>query len=224
MNQVADSPLAIKYFFQLIRIVLVVLSIGYLDGISLAQSVPNPLWGGVDYSCIAVNRSDLPKSNIAKLYHFITPYTEDLAAVGIIPRGERNAKWGFIDRNGKVVIPIIYDVISPFHGGVAGVGKFPSSRYYPDWWLINKTGKILTFSLYLSVRPLGEGMTAVAYPVVGTYYSRWSLANSQGLLSSIPFLNSYDYIWCFGGGRARACYLSVCGYVDKAGKFSPDKR
>ena len=62
-------------------------------------------------------------------------FSEGLAAVSI------HGKWGFIDRTGEVVIPLIYDVVGDFHKGLAAVriGNWETGK----WGFIDKAGNII---------------------------------------------------------------------------------
>lgn len=48
----------------------------------------------------------------------LRPYSSGLAAFA---KGEKNSKWGFIDKNGQVAIPFMYDYADSFHGNLAVV-------------------------------------------------------------------------------------------------------
>ncbi|RLI97118.1 MAG: hypothetical protein DRO96_01495 [Candidatus Aenigmatarchaeota archaeon] len=50
-------------------------------------------------------------------YDFVDSFSERLARV------EKNGKWGFIDKKGKVVIPLEYDDAGSFSEGLAWVKK-----------------------------------------------------------------------------------------------------
>jgi hypothetical protein len=47
----------------------------------------------------------------------------------------KDGKWGFIDKTGRVVIPLIYDYVEPFHEGLC--------RFLKDgkYGFIDKTGR-----------------------------------------------------------------------------------
>lgn len=81
-------------------------------------------------------------------FDFISPFADSLAAVSIgckvTPRSENaeydwmtGEKWGYIDRNGKIVIPLKFGAAEPFHNGTARVLRDGT------WILISKTGKII---------------------------------------------------------------------------------
>ena len=60
------------------------------------------------------------------IYDFSPGFTEDFAAV------ERNGKCGYVDKKGKVVIPLTYDGMYSFSEGLSAVKK------NEKWGYINK--------------------------------------------------------------------------------------
>nr|WP_290929812.1 WG repeat-containing protein [Haliscomenobacter sp.] len=58
-------------------------------------------------------------------------------------RVKQNGKWGWVDKKGKVMIPIRYDAIAPFEDGKAPVIQLP----YEDHFFINYQGEFLLESL-----------------------------------------------------------------------------
>ena len=188
--------------------------------------------------CLSVSTldaNDVPPQSIASKYDSVRPFSDGLAAVGAIPRGERNAKWGFIGRNGWLVIPLRYDVVTPFNGGLAGVGGFPRNNTSPGvyfegdlsakWNVIDRSGQIVGERTPLgwdAVKILGEGFAAVGYKVPGQLSLKWNLINSQG----ITLQRRYDSFDCFVRGRARASFTATgmihTGYVDTSGRFIED--
>lgn len=89
------------------------------------------------FMMIAVILSILPLSVMAQgktvkgvKYDFVGEYHEGLAKVS------QNDKWGFIDKNGKVIIPLKYEKVFNYspEGFTVAFGTDKS-------WLIDKTGK-----------------------------------------------------------------------------------
>lgn len=50
---------------------------------------------------------------------------------------EQNDKWGFVDKTGKVVVPLQYDDVYHFSDGLAGV------KQNDKWGFVDKTGKVV---------------------------------------------------------------------------------
>lgn len=63
---------------------------------------------------------------IATQYENAKPFSEDLAAV------EQGGKWGYINTDGKTVVPFQYDLAHSFNEGLAIVGK-SSTRAIETW-------------------------------------------------------------------------------------------
>jgi len=172
----------------------------------------------------ALRSGDLPDKRLARRYKSVKPFSDGLAAVAIVPRGERTEKWGFIDDTGRVVIPMRYDAVTSFCGGLAAVGKFYGRGRNLKWSVVEKLGPQVTPHVnYDAVKILGEGLAAVGYPVPGRPGVRWNLINRE----NTTIFHGFDNIGCFVNGRAEASYsdggIVHTGYVNKVGDFFSDK-
>ena len=58
----------------------------------------------------------------------------DIQEEEVLVKVEKDYKWGFIDKSGKAVVPIIYDYVSDFKDGLAGAEKDNK------WYVIDKSG------------------------------------------------------------------------------------
>lgn len=110
---------------------------------------PNLLWGYIDDSgCVVVPLR----------YNALRGFTEGLAACAVldpelaqqsvfIRRGTNNFRWGYVDRNGRVVIPTQYFAAGDFSEGLAPVnvgGKRDTSCGPPyNYGYIDKTGAFI---------------------------------------------------------------------------------
>lgn len=77
-----------------------------------------------------------------------------------LARVEKSGKYGFIDKTGKVIIPLNYDYADNFSGGLAKVGQ------NGKWGFINKTGKIvipLQYDKALSMATEKDGSNRFAF-------------------------------------------------------------
>ncbi|CAD7289090.1 hypothetical protein LMG8286_01642 [Campylobacter suis] len=79
---------------------------------------------------LAIDKNGAVVGKIVSVYD-IGIYNEGLTGVG------KNDKWGFIDKNGKVVVPLQYDGARDFSEGVAWV------QIFDKWIMIDKNGKFL---------------------------------------------------------------------------------
>jgi hypothetical protein len=117
-------------------------------------------------------------------------------------------KYGYIDKTGKVVIPLIYDYISPFSEGLAYVEKDGKCGY------IDKTGKVIIPLIYEIAQSFSEGLAAVEKD------GKWGYIDKTGKVA-IPF--EYVSAQPFEGGMAYVNieswrFASRGSYIDKTGK------
>lgn|SRR6185295_3375824 len=173
----------------------------------------------------AVRSGDLPDKRLARRYSSVKPFSDGLAAVAIVSRGERTQKWGFIDGTGRLVIPTRYDVVTSFYGGLASVGRFYGRGRNLKWAVVYKLGPQVTPHVhYDAVKILGEGLAAVGYAVPGRVGLRWNLINRENTL----IFHGFDSVGCFVNGRAEASYSDGTivhnGYLNKVGEFFADKK
>ena len=77
-----------------------------------------------------------------------------------------HGKWGYIDKSGKIVIPLQYYFASGFSEGLAfvdGIGALDSrARWVLRVAPIDKTGKMIGSKVYGDFGPLTEGLARVA--------------------------------------------------------------
>jgi len=91
---------------------------------------------------------------IAK-YSRVGELSEGLARV----QSGSSYKWGYIDKTGKVVIPVEYSSADDFSEGFAVVS---SSTYYPqyNWGVIDKTGTLILPVKYRREQSVGNSLSA----------------------------------------------------------------
>jgi hypothetical protein len=170
------------------------------------------------------SNNERPDPKLAARYKAIRSFSDGLAAVAQVPRGESNLKWGFIDKSGRVVVPLIYDVVTSFHDGLAVVGKSYGRGRNLKWGVVEKLGPQVTPNVhYDAVKILGEGFAAVGYARGDRSGLRWNLINREN--TTIQY--GFDDFGCFVNGRARASYTAGGvvrkGFINKVGDFVPDE-
>jgi hypothetical protein len=79
-------------------------------------------------------------------------FSEDLVAVN------RNGKWGYVDRAGRVVIPFQFEGAGPFHEGLAGVRTAEGAGY------IDRTGAFAIPPRFGAAGPFEDGRAVVSEP------------------------------------------------------------
>ncbi len=124
---------------------------------------------------------------------------------------EKKGKWGYIDKSGKVVIPLEYDNAYSFHEGLAEVEKDGK------WGYIDKRGKIVIPFEYGPTEPFAEpfaepfseGLAGVRKDGKKGYIDK------RGKVV-IPF--EYKWAYSFHEGLAEVVKDEKWGYIDKSGK------
>ncbi|MDR1706316.1 MAG: WG repeat-containing protein, partial [Clostridiales bacterium] len=90
----------------------------------------------------------------------------------------KDDKWGFIDKTGKVVVPLEYDQVYSFSEGLAPVIK--DGKY----GFIDKTGKVVVPLEYDDVYNISEGLATVMKD------DKWGFIDKTGKVV-VPL--EYDY-------------------------------
>ncbi len=115
-----------------------------------------------------------------KVYNYISEYSEGFAIVKNdqtfnydIKDYRSITKFGFINKQGKEVVPLKYDEVRPFTNGFAIVAVSPvyADYGYKKYGFIDKTGKEITEIKYDEVKPFSEGFAIVAVGYVSNYYN-----------------------------------------------------
>lgn len=178
------------------------------------------------------------------------PFSEGLAAVcvgakwGMISETffGKEAKWGFINTKGEMVIPAKYDYVDSFSEGLAAfedpnlkdgyinyAGEVVIEPRYilafefseglaavanrDGWGFIGKNGKVVIPLKYESARSFSGGLAAVS--IKDKNKEKWGVIDKQDNLI-IPF--QYDYIRKFSEGLAAVKKNGKWGYIDRSGE------
>lgn len=116
------------------------------------------------------------------------------------PGSYPNGKWGYADKDGKLVIPIIYKEASDFKDGFAVIKK-GRGEYF-----INIVGKIAIDADYNQADTFSEGFAPVKVE------TSWGFITPDGETFMLP----YDDLYSFSEGFAPAFYDGKWIYLDKA--------
>jgi hypothetical protein len=128
-----------------------------------------------------------------------TIYSEGLLAV------KQNGKYGYIDAQGKTVIPMQYESATLFHEGLAAVGIAGRVGF------IDKSGKIAINPRFDNSLGFAEGLAPVKVD------GKWGYIDKRGAYVVRPRFHS---ALPFTQGLASACVSSAqCGYIGRNGKF-----
>lgn len=118
----------------------------------------------------------------------------------------RRFKYGFIDRQGSLVIGYHFDEVGPegFSEGFAAV------RQERKWFFIDTTGQAVFAKRFDYAYRFSEGLAAVKVE------GRWGFLDQTGQWVVKPF---YDAVEAFSEGLAAVRIGRQWGFIDKAGKM-----
>ena len=173
-------------------------------------------------------------------YPFVEELKQDirLASKQFLPFKKEN-KWGFMDRNGKLMIPAVYDWVEPFSEGLALVIKSDQLGF------IDKSGKLVIPFQYEEGESFQEGLAIVSkdgkfgmidrnnhaviplkYELIGSFYSslavvadeeNYGYVNKKGEVI-IPL--ELEYAKDFDKGYAVVQLNGKMGMINTIGKLS----
>lgn len=123
-----------------------------------------------------------------------------------------NGKWGAVDRNNKLVIPLKYGFLMPFYEGYAAAYK----TKYGKAALIDSNGKELTEFIYDSMNGCNEGRVCVG--INGKY----GFLDTTGKVV-IPIIYDWpnDSPFLFRNGKAKVKLNGETFYIDLQGERIP---
>lgn len=145
-------------------------------------------------------------------------YSDGLALVS------KNGLYGFIDKKGHEIIPLIYGNANSFSEGLAAV----FSNKFQLWGFVDKTGEVVIDFKYKSVGQPYElpyknfqgGYVAVEIKGEKQHSSKIGLIDTKGNIV-IPFSTEYSYIYKFADGMAKVQnYTQKSGFVNEAGELT----
>jgi tetratricopeptide (TPR) repeat protein len=134
---------------------------------------------------------------IAERYDCVGSFHDGLAHVEIY------GKYGFIDKTGKEIIPLIYDDAYSFSEGLAVV------KLNSKWGFIDTTGKEVVPLKYDWAGSFSEGLASV------NLNGKWGYIDKTGK-EVIPL--KYDWVGSFSEGLVWVKLNGKYGYIDKSGK------
>ena len=124
-----------------------------------------------------------------------------------------NAKCGYINKTGKIVIPPQFDYCDRFREGLAQVSLFEKSGY------IDETGKIvisLQFDYFLS-EPFYEGFASITLPINEKGIREQGYVDKLGI---VRFLEGVSETYSFYDGLAEVKKNGKSGFIDKNMNFA----
>ena len=147
-------------------------------------------------------------------YREVGKFKGGRARVGKYENGEM--KYGYIDRNGKEIVPIKYDDGADFSEGLACVevggkigfidkrGKEVIKIKYKYWHCYNEVA---------DYTPISNFRCGLACVIIG---NKWGYINKKG---KVVIPAKYDKAYRFSENRAFVCIGDKYGYIDKKGNI-----
>lgn len=123
-------------------------------------------------------------------------------------------EWGYLDMQGKNVIPFHYDMSQPFYKGYAYVSQMMGTEM--RFGLINRQGNMVVPAKWEDILydPFGQKTLGTVWVASGSKYSRLDLGSSQ--LSHQP---GYSSVLFDGEGNSIVCSNGKWGCVDANGEL-----
>ena len=176
---------------------------GLVEGYGQENGVLNTPLGYVDKAGKYVIQLSEPGFGI----EFLMNFSEGLAPVsmrrsyadGSVGSGE----WGYIDHNGKWVIPHRFSGAEGFREGLAGVAD-----EHGIWGYIDKSGQFVIPPRFEGAKSFSEGIAAVRIS------GRWGFVDRSGAVVIAP---QFQQVSEFSGGRVAIFQGRKLGYINRAG-------
>jgi hypothetical protein len=145
---------------------------------------------------------------------------------GLLPV-ETKGKWGFVDKNGRLVIDPQFEDASDFSDGLAPVkihseettwcppdASGSRSGFTMKWGYIDKTGKLIIPAQFESAAPFSEGLAVIHNCEQAFFIDK---------TGKIVVSGNFRYASSFFGGLARVETMSkeglLSGLIDRTGQF-----
>ncbi|MDI9215444.1 WG repeat-containing protein [Clostridium tertium] len=157
------------------------------------------------------------QGNISNTYNFeyVGSYGEDLMVFSILLGGP----YGYINRDGEIVISPIYCDAQEFNDGVAVVSR--GNNISCTHGVIDKLGKQIYGDIYSDVKYLGEGKVALGLPIGDNRIfprSIYAIGDTKGtLLTKFNYLEIDSYIkgLSYGSDDKKTFFLDEYGKIIK---------
>lgn len=131
-------------------------------------------------------------------------FSEGLALINV------NNKFGYINTDGKIVIPAIFDDADDFSEGLARVGQYDSAKNETQFGFINKKGDLVINYQFKFVSNFKEGLALVNNGTQSGYIGK------DGKFVINP---QFDNVSLFEGDYAALKQGELWGFIDKKGKI-----
>ena len=169
----------------------------YMDATPFSSGLAFVVREGDYVSCINTKGKEVFKLQQAQSVKW---FTEDLAAFY-----SKDEKWGFIDKDGNIVINPQFDNVHPFKEGLAAV-----CDKNEKWGFIDKNGTLVINYQFEDVDDFSEGLAAFFNGDKAGYISK------KGEYVINP---QFDHAFRFHEGKAAVVLGKLVGFIDKEGHY-----
>jgi hypothetical protein len=166
----------------------------FSDGVAYVE-----LKGG--YGFIDKTGKILPLND--SLQNYSSGYKTFSDGLGVVRN--HDAKFGFIDTNGSLVIACQFDDVTYFTEGMAGIKQNGKYGY------IDKKGTVTVQPQFDLIDAFCDGMARVKLN------DKWGFVDKSGAVIAEP---QFDDVWNFSQGLACVQKDDKWGYIDKSGKWA----
>lgn len=148
-------------------------------------------------------------------FEYVGSYGEDLMVFSILIGGP----YGYINREGEIVINPLYCNAQEFNDGVAIVSR--SNNINCTYGIIDKSGKSVYGDIYSDIKYLGEGKLALGLPIGDNKFSSrsiYAIGDAKGiLLTKFLYLEIGNYIkgLSYGSDDKKTYFLDMNGRIVK---------
>lgn len=118
---------------------------------------------------------------------------------------KRRGKYGFMDVNGRTIVPFIYQNANHFGNGLAGV------KIGSRWGFVDEKGRLVISPQFEEVGVFAENLVAVKIK------GKWGFADRTGKVVIPPQFDQWTYY--FENGLCEVRIGDKAGYIDHSGKF-----
>lgn len=138
-------------------------------------------------------------------FDYIWEYHEGFAMFRVTPPGADRPVYGFVDQQGKQVIPPVYQNATPFKEGKAWVSQEGTQS------CIDTMGKKVFQATFPYVTEFSEGLAGVSLSDPA-----WGYINSEGeVVINFGFQSTYPFV----DGKARVMQRQKIGFINRKGEL-----
>lgn len=213
-----DAPSITSFLFnskrkflnlKYLSIVLVLILAGFVTGFYIiSKRQPVPFRKGDKFGYSTWDKRLI----IGAKYDHASQFSNGLALVAL---GQKNSegnftgKYGFIDKQGREIIPLEYDFAENFQGNLAKIGKLDANTGKMSFGFINQKDEQIIPANYEDARSFSGNLAAVKFR------GKWGAIDEKGDLT-VPL--KYDWIDDFSNNLAAVKVGDKYGFINQSGE------